>query len=240
MAAKEERAEPKPESKPAVQAKKRVVKAKASAPKASSSKPRAQTRKASAAKAKTRPTTTPRKQPKSSVAAKTRKQTPKQHAATKHLSVNELKDKIMATAKKTDYTDTMKVAASKMQEQFQSAYEKSSDFASEAAEFTKANVEAVVESGKIFAAGVQEMSKGMVEESKGAYETATADFKKVAAVKSPTEFFQLQSEIARRNFDLFMSASSKNTEAMVKLTNEAIAPISSRVSVAVEKISKAA
>jgi hypothetical protein len=37
-----------------------------------------------------------------------------------------------------------------------------------------------------------------------------------------------------------VSYGSKRTEAWVKLTNEAFAPISNRVSVAAEKISKAA
>ena len=56
-------------------------------------------------------------------------------------------------------------------------------------------------SGKILAAGVQDMGKTYVAEAKSAYETVTADVKEMAAVKSPTELFQLQGEIARRNFD---------------------------------------
>ena len=51
---------------------------------------------------------------------------------------------------------------------------------------------------------------------------------------------QLQGELARRNFDAMVSYGSKRTEAWVKLYNEAFAPISNRVSVAVEKVSKAA
>ena len=56
----------------------------------------------------------------------------------------------------------------------------------------------------------------------------------------PTELFQLQGELARRNFDALVSFGSKRTEAWVKLYNDAFAPISNRVSVAAEKISKAA
>ena len=62
----------------------------------------------------------------------------------------------------------------------------------------------------------------------------------MAAVKSPTELLQLQGELARRNFDAAVSFSSKNTEALVKLYNDAFAPITSRVSLAAEKIKKAA
>ena len=112
--------------------------------------------------------------------------------------------------------------------------------ASEATEFTKANVEAVVESGKIFIAGAQELLKDNVETGKTVIETVTEDAKKVAAVKSPTELMQLQGEIARRNFDALVSFGSKRTEAWVKLYNDAFAPISNRVSVAAEKIKTAA
>ena len=110
----------------------------------------------------------------------------------------------------------------------------------EAGEFTKGNVEALVESGKVYAAGVQGFGKSYVEEAKSAYETLTGDLKELAAVKSPAELFQLQAKLARRNFDALVAYSSKNTDAALKLANEAFAPISGRISLAAEKISKAA
>ena len=70
--------------------------------------------------------------------------------------------------------------------------------------------------------------------------TLSADAKALAAVKSPTDFFKFQSEMLRRSFDAAVATGSKNTEAMFKLTNDAFAPISNRVSLAVEKVSKAA
>ena len=50
----------------------------------------------------------------------------------------------------------------------------------------------------------------------------------------------LQSALLRKNFDAAVAASSKNSEAMLKLVNEAFQPISTRVSLAVEKIKTAA
>ena len=44
----------------------------------------------------------------------------------------------------------------------------------------------------------------------------------------------------RAHFDAAVAASSKNSEAMLKLANEAFQPISNRVSLAVEKIKHAA
>jgi phasin family protein len=151
-----------------------------------------------------------------------------------------LKDTIMATAKNTDITATAKDMLADVQTRAKTAFAKTSEFTADAGEFTKANVEAVVESGKIFFTGAQELLKDNVETGKTVIETVTADAKKVAAIKSPTELMQLQGEIARRNFDAMVSFGSKRTEAWVKLYNEAFAPISNRVSVAAEKISKAA
>ncbi|MBA4007270.1 MAG: hypothetical protein C0486_00615 [Erythrobacter sp.] len=155
-------------------------------------------------------------------------------------TITKLKDTIMATANTADITATAKNVVADLQSRAQTAYAKGTELTADATEFTKANVEAVVESGKIFFAGAQELLKDNVETGKTVIETVTEDAKKVAAVKSPTELFQLQGEIARRNFDAVVAYGSKRTEAWVKLYNDAFAPISNRVSVAVEKVKTAA
>ena len=43
----------------------------------------------------------------------------------------------------------------------------------------------------------------------------------LAAAKSPTEFFQLQSAIVRKQFDGAVAQASKNTAAFLKLANDA-------------------
>ncbi len=154
--------------------------------------------------------------------------------------ITKLKDTIMATAKNTDITAQTKEMAADVQTRVKSAYAKTGEFAGEMGEFSKANVEAVVESGKIFFAGAQEIVRSDVQTGKAVVETVTQDAKKVVAVKSPTELMQLQGEIVRRNFDALVSFGSQRTETIMKLYNDAFAPISNRVSVAAEKISKAA
>ena len=134
----------------------------------------------------------------------------------------------------------MKSAAADAQTRAKAAFDKFLGFAGLVNEFTKGNVEALVESGKILGAGVQDMARGEFEAAKGAFETATADLKAMAAVKSPTELFKLQGEIARRNFDAAVARASKNAEVSVKLANDAFAPISSRMSLAAERLSNAA
>lgn len=150
--------------------------------------------------------------------------------------VTELKEMIMATAKTPDYTAMM----TEMQTRAKDAYEKGTSAMSDITDFAKGNVEAIVESSKIMAGAVQDMGKTCAEEAKSAYETMTADLKDMAAIKSPTELFQLQGKIMRRNFDAFVATGSKNSDSMMKLASDAFAPITSRVNLAAEKISKVA
>lgn len=153
-------------------------------------------------------------------------------------TISQMKDKTMT--KTTEMTEGFKKVVAETQEKAKDAFEKGKAVFGEAGEFTKGNVEAVVASGKILAAGMQGLGKTLVEEGKGAVETATADVKSLAAVKSPTEFVKLQGDIARRNIDTMISTGSKNAEAMIKLYSDAFAPISARFSLAMDKVKKAA
>ena len=136
----------------------------------------------------------------------------------------------------TKIQDAVKGAAAKAK----TFAEKSQAGLGEVGEFAKGNVEAVVASTKILASGMQEMGKGYVVEAKTAFETMTTDAKDLASAKSPTEFFEKQSAILKKNFDAAVAKSSKSSEAMLKLANEAFQPLSTRMSLAMEKVKKAA
>lgn len=227
---------PKAEKAPAKAAVNAPVVKKAAAPKKPAAK-KVAAKKPAAKKVAAKKTAAPKKPVVKTPAAK---KAAKVAAAPKTNPVIKLKDTIMATAKNTDIPATAKEVIADVQTRAKTAYAKTTVLAGEATEFGKANVEAVVESGKIFFAGAQDIVKSDIEIGKAVLETVTEDAKKVAVIKSPTELFQLQGEIARRNFDALVSFGSKRTEAWVKLYNDAFAPISNRVSVAAEKISKAA
>ena len=163
--------------------------------------------------------------------------------ATQTPPISQLKETIMATAETAttiDYTTKAKEMAADMQTRAKAAYDKGTEMTKEAVEFQKGNLEALVESGKILVSGMQDLGRTYADEAKSAAETVQGDVKKVAEIKSPTELFQLQGDIARRNFDAMVSATSKNTEAMLKLVNDAFAPVSNRMSLAAEKVGKAA
>jgi phasin family protein len=149
----------------------------------------------------------------------------------------QLKDKTVST---TDFTTKIKSAVGEAQAKAKEAFDKGAATFGEYNEFSKGNVEAVVASGKIIAAGVQSLGKTFVDDGKSAFETLTAEVKELASVKSPVDFFKLQAEFLRRNFDIAVANTSKNSEAVLKLASEAAAPISARVNLAVEKVKQAA
>jgi phasin family protein len=120
------------------------------------------------------------------------------------------------------------------------AMEKSAKAFEDINEFGKGNIEALVESGKIAAKGIESLGQEAAEYSRKQFEGATAALKNLSSVKSPTDFFKLQSDYVRQSFDAIVAQTSKNTEAMLKLAGEVAQPISNRVAVAVEKVKIAA
>ena len=148
--------------------------------------------------------------------------------------VSKMTDTVKATSEKaTEFFADVRVKASE-------AAEKGKKFAAEAVEFNKANVDAVVEAGKIVAKGAQEIGKANMEFAKKNFEDVQAAVKELTAVKSPTDFVKLQGEMARKGFDTAVAQGSKNTEAMVKLVSEMFQPISNRIAVTTELFKKAA
>ena len=124
-------------------------------------------------------------------------------------------------------------------ERSQEAVRKSTEAAEELADVAKANVEAFVAAGRIAAAGAKSLGQDVVARGREGVEQASEAVKTLAEAKSPTEFFQLQSEIARTSFDRMVSEGSRLTESLVKLTGEAIQPLSNRASQNIERIKNA-
>lgn len=147
----------------------------------------------------------------------------------------------------TDMLETAKSYAEEAKTRFQSAFaeandkakstmEKSSKAFEELGELTKGNLEAVVESSKIAAKGVETLGQEAAEFGRKSFEKTSATMKSFAAVKTPAEFFQLQSELLSSTMDSFASQASKNSEAFLKLASEITTPLSNRVSIVTERI----
>jgi phasin family protein len=131
----------------------------------------------------------------------------------------------------------------KAQELFADANERGQKFAAksqktaeELAELAKANVEALVEAGRIYAGGAKAIGQDAIASGRDGIEQASDAVKTLAEAKSPAEFFQIQSELARASFDRFVAETSKLTERVVKLAGEAVEPLQTRASLNAERI----
>ncbi|KPM14197.1 phasin family protein [Citromicrobium sp. WPS32] len=177
--------------------------------------------------------------------AKRKQATPtKSKAAPKTAAAPKTKDTTMATKTETktpnfapNFANDM---AAEMQTRLAGMYEKGTEMTGEMVTFQRANAEAMAEAGKILFTGMQDLTRGAVEETRKAADQMSEDARLMAAAKSPTELVKLQGDIMRRSFDHAVATGSKNTEAWIKLTNDAFAPLTSRVSEAVDKMNKLA
>src|SRR5690242_12864152 len=125
---------------------------------------------------------------------------------------------------------------------FADANERGQDFAKrgqkvaeELADLARANVEAVVEAGRVASEGARSIGQDVVASSRDGVEKTADAIRSLAEAKSPTEYLQLQSEFARQSFDRAVAESSKLTESLVKLAGEAFQPLSNRATANAER-----
>ena len=107
--------------------------------------------------------------------------------------------------------------------------------AEELADLARANVEAVVEAGRVASEGARTIGQDVVATSREGVEQAADAIRSLAEAKSPTEYLQLQGEFARASFDRAVAETSKLTESLVKLAGEAFQPISNRATANAER-----
>lgn len=121
-------------------------------------------------------------------------------------------------------------------ERSQEAVRRSRKLAEEIADITRGNVEALAESSRLAAEGARSLSRDVIAKSREGVEEAADSIRSLAEAKSPTEFVQIQSDIARASFDRLVAQSSRFTESLVKLAGEAVQPLSSRASANAERV----
>ena len=155
--------------------------------------------------------------------------------------MNDTVTKVQETAQKftADATERATAMFGDMNTRAKSAMEKGTKAVEEMVELSKGNVEAIVASGRVAAKGAEEIAKYTADYGRKAIEEANANAKKFAAVKSPTEFFALQSELAKTSLDALVGEASKFSESYLKLIGEIVQPLQNRYAVAAEKVKSA-
>ncbi len=120
-------------------------------------------------------------------------------------------------------------------ERGQELVKRSQKVAEELADLARANVEAVVEAGRVASEGARTIGQDVVAKQRDSFEQAADAIRSLAEAKSPTEYLQLQGDFARASFDRAVAETSKLTESLVKLAGEAFQPLSTRASANAER-----
>jgi phasin family protein len=120
-------------------------------------------------------------------------------------------------------------------ERSQELVKRSQKIAEEFADLARANVEAIVEAGRVASEGARTIGQDVVASNREGVEQAADAIRSLAEAKSPTEYLQLQGEFARAQFDRAVAETSKLTESLVKLAGEAFQPLSNRATANAER-----
>lgn len=110
--------------------------------------------------------------------------------------------------------------------------------AEELVAFSQGNFEAFLKSGQVWAAGMQDLSKQMAATAQANLDETMSAFKAMTTAKSLKDAFDLQAGLARSTMEKTLAETGRLTDASFKLTEQAMAPITARVTLAVEKFAK--
>jgi hypothetical protein len=145
-----------------------------------------------------------------------------------------------AQAKKVadDSAATARATMEKGMEQVTKTAEGFFKAAEEAAEFGRGNLEAVTKAAQLYAVGVQDIGKQVFAVSQALADHALESAKALAAVKSLKEAADIQAAFAKASMERSMSEAAKLQEASFKLAETAFAPLTARMTLAVEKFGK--
>jgi phasin family protein len=145
-------------------------------------------------------------------------------------TVSNVKDGVAKAAVQLDATQT----------KVKQGMEQAMKTAEEMVAFGQGNVEALVKSSQIWTAGVQDLSKQVAASAQASFDETMSTFKAMTSVKSLKDVFDIQASFARSAFEKTVNESGKLTDASMKLTEQTLAPITARMTLAVEKLAKPA
>lgn len=110
--------------------------------------------------------------------------------------------------------------------------------AEEAAEFGRGNFEAISKASQLYVTGVQDLSRQTIAMFQAFSEQAIEGVKALSAMKSLKDAADFQASFTKTAFERAMNDTTKLSEAAIKLAETSIEPISARMTLAMEKISK--
>jgi phasin family protein len=101
--------------------------------------------------------------------------------------------------------------------------------------FGQGNVEAIMKSGQVWAAGCQAISKTMAATAQAHLDQTMSTWKALVSVRSLKEAMDLRASLPHASFETAFAETGKLTDASMKLVEQTMAPITERVTLAVAK-----
>lgn len=154
------------------------------------------------------------------------------------MSIDEGKpaEKTRAPARSTKAAAVTVVDTAK--DNFAKAAETQLKAADDMAAFSKATMDAFIQSGSILFHGLEELTRSIVGATQSQVESGMTAAKSLISAKTLTEFTDLQNAYAKSAFDSVLSEATKLSELALKVTTDAVEPLNARVSAAIEQLSK--
>jgi phasin family protein len=145
-----------------------------------------------------------------------------------------------ASAKKMveDGTAQARVAVEKSMETANKTATDMMKAAEEAAEFGRGNMEAFTKASQLYVTGVQDLSRQTMAMFQALSEQAIEGVKAMSSMKSMKDAADFQASFTKTAFERAVNDTTKLSEAAIKLAETSIEPISARMTLAMEKMSK--
>lgn len=127
----------------------------------------------------------------------------------------------------------------KTQEQVKQQMDKALRTAEDLVSFGQGNLEAVMRSSQIWFAGVQELSRQVASNAQSQVDATVSAARALSGVRSVKEAWELQTNLARSSFEKGVAEARRLADSSYKLAEQAVAPITARVTLAFEKFGRA-
>ena len=126
----------------------------------------------------------------------------------------------------------------KTQERVKEEMDKAMRTAEELVSFGQGNLEAVMKSGQIWLAGVQDLSKQVASTAQAQVDATVSAWRALSTARTAKEVIDLQTNLARSSFEKAVAEARSLTDSSYKLAEQTVAPIAARVTLALEKFGR--
>ncbi|MFH5924035.1 phasin family protein [Roseomonas xinghualingensis] len=135
-------------------------------------------------------------------------------------------------------TSQMRTAMERSMEQASKAAEGSMKAAQELAEFSRGNAEVLAQVAQTWMSGSQDISRQAFAFAQSLTDHALESARALSGVKSLKEAAEIQTTYARGTLDRVISETAKLQEASYRLAEQVAAPVTQRMTLAVERAAK--